>query len=233
MNSPDPSRPDLHGFPLVLLLGARKVVVVGAGHIATRKVDGLIAGGATNITVVSPDATHELLSMAALGTITYVAREFEESDLDDAFFVITATDQPDVNRSVFEAGEKRTIFVNSADDPNNCSSILMSTLRQGDVTIGISTAGKSPAFAKWCRKYLEGRLGPEYTLLIELVNEARENIRARGISSEDINWDPAFDFSIVALARDGKVDQVRSTIDAIVTASLKHGDNVDYVASEK
>jgi siroheme synthase-like protein len=220
VTTPAGQRPDLHGFPLVLLLGDRKVVVIGAGHIATRKVENLITGGAENITVIAPTATNEIVSMANENLITYVQREFEESDVDDAFFVMTATEKPDVNRTVFLSCEARNIFVNSADDPNNCSAILMSTVRQGDVTIAISTAGKSPAFAKWLRKYLQGRLGPEYGVLITLINDERENLRSRGISTEDINWDPAFNFDVVALAREGKIDEVRSAISTIVESSL-------------
>lgn len=235
MNNSVPARPDLHGFPLVLLFGTRKVVVVGAGKIASRKIDGLIAGGAKNITVIAPEATDHVKELARKNVVTYVDRPFRDSDLDGSFFVTTATDDPQVNREVFLAGEARNIFVNSADDPVNCSSILMSTVRQGDVTIAISTAGKSPAFAKWLRKYLQGRLGPEYGILIGLVNEERENVRARGISSEDINWDPAFDFSVVDMVREDRIDEVRQYIHAFVSEAIESHDPdvTPFVATEK
>lgn len=220
MNSNQNIRPDLHGFPLVLLFGDRKIVVVGAGNIASRKIDGLIAGGAKNITVIAPWATDHVKELDRKGQVVYIEKEFEDSDLDDAFFVTTATDVPEVNRAVFLAGEKRNIFVNSADDPVNCSSILMSTVRQGDVTIAISTAGKSPAFAKWLRKYLQGRLGPEYGVLITLVNEERERIRSLGFSSEDINWDAAFDFEVVQMVKDDKIDEVRDHIRNFVAEQI-------------
>lgn len=220
MNDQSDSRPDLHGFPLVLVLAHRKVVVVGAGNIATRKVQGLLMSGATNITVVAPDISDTLRTLGAQGVVTLVERNFQESDINDAYFVITATNVADVNRAVFIAGEARNTFVNSADDPKNCSAILMSTVRQGDITIGISTAGKSPAFAKWCRRYLEGRLGPEYSLLIELVNQAREGVRAQGISSEDINWDPAFDFSVVEMARNDDKEAIRCVLSQLISDSL-------------
>lgn len=204
----------------MLLFGDRKVVVVGAGQIASRKIDGLIAGGAKNITVIAPWATDHVKQLHAKKMVTYIEREFEESDLDDAFFVTTATDNPSVNKAVFLAGEERKIFVNSADDPVNCSSILMSTVRQGDVTIAISTAGKSPAFAKWIRKYLQGRLGPEYGILISLVNDERERIRSAGFSSEDINWDPAFDFEVVQMVREDRIDEVRKYISEFVEEAI-------------
>ncbi len=221
MSTPIAKRPDLHGFPIVLLFGDRKVVVVGAGQIASRKIDGLIAGGAKNITVVAPYATPHVLGLHKSGLLNYINREFEESDLDGAFFVTTATDVSEVNRAVFLAGEERKIFVNSADDPVNCSSILMSTVRQGDVTIAISTAGKSPAFAKWLRKYMQGRLGPEYGLLISMVNEERERVRSIGVSSEDIVWDGAFEFEVVQMVKDDRIDEVRSLISSMVNSQVK------------
>ncbi|MFN8015744.1 MAG: bifunctional precorrin-2 dehydrogenase/sirohydrochlorin ferrochelatase [Acidimicrobiia bacterium] len=213
-------RPDLHGFPIVLLFDDRKVVVVGAGKIASRKIDGLIAGGAKNITVIAPEATDHVLGLASKGAINYLQKEFVEDDLEGAFFVTTATDNHQVNNDVFNAGEKRNIFVNSADDPVNCSSILMSTVRQGDVTIAISTAGKSPAFAKWLRKYLQGRLGPEYGVLISLVNDERERVRNEGISSEDISWDFAFDFEVVQMVKDDRLNEVKQYIRAKVEEAL-------------
>ncbi|HMS25603.1 MAG TPA: bifunctional precorrin-2 dehydrogenase/sirohydrochlorin ferrochelatase [Acidimicrobiia bacterium] len=221
MTSSQSQRPDLHGFPLVLLLGERKVVVIGAGKIASRKIDGLIAGGAKNITVIAPEATEHVQQLARTNALDWHQREFQENDIEDAFFVMTATENAAVNRAVFLAGEARNIFVNSADDPVNCSSILMSTVRQGDVTIAISTAGKSPAFAKWIRKYLQGRLGPEYGILISLVNDERERIRSLGFSSEDINWDPAFDFSVVQMVRDDKLEEVREFIAQFVREEIK------------
>lgn len=222
MTKNDKSTPDLHGFPLVLLLGDRKVVVIGAGRIAARKIEGLIAGGAKNIIVIAPQASASVVKLAAQNMVTYIQKEFEESDLDDAFFAMATTDDHEVNRRVLLAGEQRKIFVNSADDPKNCSSILMSTVRQGDVTIAISTAGKSPAFAKWVRKYLQGRLGPEYGVLINLVNDERERVRSIGISSEDINWDPAFEFAVVDMVRDGKVAEVREYISNFVNLAIKN-----------
>lgn len=204
----------------MLLLDKRKVVVVGGGNIGTRKVETLLNGGAKNITVIAPFISAELKELEAEGKINISQKEFEDTDIDDAFFVVTATDDEQVNRSVFLSGEKRNIFVNSADDPNNCSSILMATVKQGDVTIGISTAGKSPAFAKWCRKYLQSRLTDEYSVLIDMVNVAREEIRSNGTSSEDINWDPIFDFEVVRLVRENKLDEVKEIINATIALSL-------------
>ncbi len=217
-------RPDLHGFPIVLLFADRKIVVVGGGNIATRKTQGLIAGGAKNITVIAPEISQKLQELEEQGKVKLVWKKFEPTDLDGAFFVTSATDVPGVSRSVFEAGEERNIFVNSADDPVNCSSILMSTVRQGDITIAISTAGRSPAFAAWCRRYLETRVTKEYVTLIDLVNEARESIRSKGVSSELVNWDPVFDFDVVRLVSENKLADVKQIIEETIINCLNDDD---------
>ena len=81
---------------------------------------------------------------------------FEPADLDGAWLATTATGDPEVDHAVFEAGEERRIWVNSADDPANCSFTLMSVVRQGDLVVTIGTGGRSPALATWLRRRLAG-----------------------------------------------------------------------------
>ena len=105
------------------------------------------------------------------------------ADLDDAWLATTATGVPAVDHAVFEAGEARRVWVNSADDPANCSFTLMSVVRQGDLVVTIGTGGRSPALATWLRRRLTEELGPEYATLFDVLSEAREELRAAGRSS--------------------------------------------------
>ena len=89
---------------------------------------------------------------------------------------------------MFEAGEARRIFVNSADDPANCSFTLMSVVRRGDIVVSIGTNGRSPALATFLKEHVRDEMGPEYETLLELLSEAREEIRSTGRSSEDADW---------------------------------------------
>src|SRR5438105_1649904 len=83
-------------------------------------------------------------------------------------------DAPAVNRQVFLDGEAAGIWVNSADDPANCSFTLPAVVRRGPLTITVATAGQSPALTRWLREQLEAEFGPEYEVLLRLLAEARE-----------------------------------------------------------
>ena len=129
-----------------LLVAGRRCVVVGAGRIAARKIESLLAAGA-EVQVVAPEVGTEVRAWADAGRVALAERPFADADVDGAWLVVTATDVPEVNRAVFEAGEARRIFVNSADDPANCSFTLMSVVRRGDIVVSIGTNGRSPALA--------------------------------------------------------------------------------------
>jgi siroheme synthase-like protein len=210
MTGADPRRA-LVGYPANFIVAGRRCVVVGAGRIALRKIEGLLAGGA-DVEVVAPEAVDGVRAMAEAGRIRWSARVFSPSDLDDAWLAITATSSPEVNRAVFEAGEARRIWVNAADDPANCSFSLMSVVRQGDIVVTIGTNGRSPALTTFLRDHVASELGTEYETLLELLSEAREAIRSSGRSSEDADWRRAFDSGILDLIRAGREAEARELL---------------------
>lgn len=210
MNEPV-GRPALVGLPINALVRGRRVLVVGAGRIAARKIEPLLDLGAI-VEVVDPDAGAEVRAWADAGRLTLHERRFAPADVEGAWLVFTATDDPEVNRSVYEAGEAARVWVNSADDPANCSFTLMSVVRRSDLVITIGTGGRSPALATHLRRRWEQELGPEYETLLDLLSEARERLRAAGGSSEDANWQRAFDEGIVDLVRAGRIDDAKELL---------------------
>jgi len=211
MSATEPARPSLVGYPVNLLVNGRRCVVVGAGRIAARKIESLLAAGA-DFSVVAPDVGTEVLAWADEGRVTLVERPFEAADVEGAWLVVTATDVPEVNRAAFEAGEARRIFVNSADDPANCSFTLMSVVRRGDIVVSIGTNGRSPALATYLKEHVRDEMGPEYGTLLELLSEAREEIRSSGRSSEDSDWRSAIDSGILDLIREGRESEARELL---------------------
>jgi siroheme synthase-like protein len=107
-----------------------------AGRIAARKIEALLEAGA-DVYVVAPKIGDDVAGLRGAGRVTVDEREFAPGDLDGAWLATTATDETEVNRAVFEAGESRGVWVNSADDPDNCSFTLMSVVRRGDVVVAI------------------------------------------------------------------------------------------------
>ncbi|HLQ76041.1 MAG TPA: bifunctional precorrin-2 dehydrogenase/sirohydrochlorin ferrochelatase, partial [Terriglobia bacterium] len=133
-------------YPVFIRLENRPVLVVGGGEVAERKVDSLLEAGAT-VTVVSPEATRQLREHADSGRITLQRRGFTPSDMDSASLVITATDDPATQREVVSIARAKGVLINTVDKPELCDFILPAILRRGDVTLAISTSGKSPALA--------------------------------------------------------------------------------------
>lgn len=117
-----------------LILRDRRVVVVGGGHVAQRRVPMLIAAGA-RVTVVSPVVTPALEGMG--GEITIALRRFEPADLDGAWYVIAATDDHAANTLVSEAAEERRIFCVRSDDATEATAWTPAVGRHGTATIGV------------------------------------------------------------------------------------------------
>jgi siroheme synthase-like protein len=205
------SRAGLTGQPVNLLVRGRRVVVVGAGRIAARKIEPLLDLGA-QVVVFAPDAVPEIRAWVDAGRCELVEREFRAADLEGAWLALTATDDPVVNQAVFDAGEAARVWTNSADDPANCSFTMMSVIRRADLVVAVGTGGRSPALAAHLRRLLTEELGPEYETLLELLSEAREAMRASGRSSEDADWQRAFDSGIVELVRAGRVADAKELL---------------------
>ncbi len=207
------TRPAISGYPVNLVVAGRRCVVVGAGRIAARKIEAILAAGA-HVEVIAVEAGDEVRAWADEGRLTLTERAFTPADLDGAWLATTATGVPAVDRSVFEAGEARRVWVNSADDPTNCSFTLTSVVRQGDLVVTIGTGGRSPALATWLRRRLGEELGPEYATLLDVLSEAREALRAEGRSSEEPDWQSALDSGMLDLIRAGNVEEAKEILRA-------------------
>jgi precorrin-2 dehydrogenase/sirohydrochlorin ferrochelatase len=211
-------RPGLAGYPVNLLVRGRRVVVVGGGRIAARKIEPLLEAGA-HLEVVSPEVGVEVRDWADAGRLVLHERAFRADDLEGAWLALTATDDPAVNTAVHAAGEAGRVWVNSADDPANCSFTLMSVIRRGDLVVSFGTGGRSPALAAQLRRRLEEEIGPEYETLLDLLADAREELRGAGRSTENANWQSVFDGGIVELVRNGRVDEARELLRTCLSSS--------------
>jgi precorrin-2 dehydrogenase / sirohydrochlorin ferrochelatase len=213
-----PARPDLTGYPVNLLVRGRRVVVVGGGRIAARKIQSLLDAGA-HVEVVAPAVGAEVRAFAEGGRLVLHERRFEAADVEGAWLALTATDDPAVNAAVHTAAEAARVWVNSADDPANCSFTLMSVIRRGDLVVTVGTGGRSPALAAHLRRRLYEEIGPEYETLLEVLADAREALRGAGRSTEDADWQSAFDRGIVEMVRTGRVDEARELLRTCLSSS--------------
>lgn len=127
---------ELPPYPAGLRLAGRKVVVVGGGHVAQRRVPALLAAGAV-VTVVSPAVTPAIEGLAGAGEVTWVGRGFQAADLDGAWYVIAATDVRMVNEEVTRAAEERRVFCVRSDDAGRATAWTPAVGRHAGVTVAV------------------------------------------------------------------------------------------------
>lgn len=165
-------------LPVSIRLEDRAVTVVGGGQVAASRVTALLECGA-QVRVISPSPSVALAELAGTGAILLEEREYRDGDLEGSALVMAATDDAAVNRAVWEEARQQGIWVNVADDPNHCDFIMPAVLRRGDLSIAVSTSGRSPALAVRLRQRLARIVGPEYARLVEVLDRARKRVRER------------------------------------------------------
>ncbi|MBN2125113.1 MAG: bifunctional precorrin-2 dehydrogenase/sirohydrochlorin ferrochelatase [Deltaproteobacteria bacterium] len=171
-------------YPICVDLEGKKALVVGGGRVAERKICTLLEYGA-RVFVVARDLTPLLARYAEQGKVTILGGGFQEENLEGVFLVVAATDDSLTNRRVSESARERGLLVNAVDQPADCNFIVPSVLRRGDLSISVSTSGKSPALARRIREGLEKRFGPEYGSFLALMGHVRREILSRGLSQEE------------------------------------------------
>ena len=145
-------------YPAYLNLQNRKCLVVGAGIVAERKVLSLLHSGG-DVTLISPEATETNADWARSNQIIWHKRQFQSGDTEGMFLVCAATDLPDINTQVFKEAHEihRINLVNVVDVIPECTFAAASVITHEDLTISISTSGKSPALSRRIREYLESK----------------------------------------------------------------------------
>lgn len=140
--------PDFPTYPVGLRLGGRAVLVVGGGNVAQRRVPTLIAAGAV-VHLVSPAVTPSIEGLAGAGEIRWSDRGFRAEDLDGAWYVMVATDDPEVNAEVSRLCEERRLWCVRADDAGAATVFTPATGRHGGDTVAVmatSTADRDPRY---------------------------------------------------------------------------------------
>jgi uroporphyrin-III C-methyltransferase/precorrin-2 dehydrogenase/sirohydrochlorin ferrochelatase len=165
-------------FPVFFDLNGQKVLVVGAGEVALRKITLLERSGAV-ITVVAPQIAPEIMERAARGGLKLAIREFVPSDLGDARLVIVATSRRAVNRWIAKLSDSRGIPVNVVDDREASRFIVPAIIDRDPVLVAISTGGASPVLARRLRERLEATIPKRFGDLALWLRELRESALSR------------------------------------------------------
>lgn len=208
-------------YPVFIDLRDQHVLVVGGGEVAERKIRNLQTHDC-RISIASQHLSSYLEDLVERGAIHLIDLDSLDEALGRFFMVIAATDDPSFNSRIASKAKEHGILVNSVDQPQDCTFIMPSIVRAGELQIAISTGGKSPALAKKIRGELEKRFGPEYASLAELLGLIRRELLAKGKPSQDnkIIFERLVNSRLVALIKKGDIEGVKRSLSSLLGEEL-------------
>lgn len=166
-------------FPIFLKLDQLQLLIVGGGNVGLEKLSALLKNNAgATVTLVGATIKPEIRAVAKqhLG-VKLIERSFIREDLNGVDVLILATDCRETNAQIRSLAKARGILTNVADTPDLCDFYLGSTVKKGDLKIGISTNGKSPTFAKRFRELLEEAIPEDVDLLLHNLQQFRNTLQ--------------------------------------------------------
>jgi len=161
-------------FPLFADLRGRRVLVVGGGEIAERKVRLLLEAGA-RIDIVAPEITEWL---ASRDSVSWLVSAFDESNLDGVALAVAATNDAALNARVSAAARARNVLVNVVDDGELSSFIVPAVVDRSPLVVAISTGGAAPVLARLVRERLETIIDGSLGSLAALLERWRTRIKS-------------------------------------------------------
>lgn len=152
-------------YPIFVNLEGRRVVVLGGGDVAHRKIEALAKTGA-KVLVVAKSIIKEICERPE---VKLLEGEYKDKYLDGAVLVLAATNDNDLNRKVYDDCRQRGILCNVVDVPELCDFFVPAVARRGDLQIAIGTEGHCPAYAAHIRRKLEAIFTAQHgEFLVEL-----------------------------------------------------------------
>jgi siroheme synthase-like protein len=175
-----------------------------------------------DITVISPKPHLSMAKLFRKKAIRLIHRDYKVGDLMDATLAVASTDVREINRTVAHEAKRLGILVNVVDDPRLSSFILPSFFRRGNLTIAVSSGGKSPALARKIRSNLEKSLGKEYATLQSLISDVRSSLKKRGCLVDGETWQEVLDLKLlIKLIQKGQKKKAKTLLLSKLEASLK------------
>ncbi|MDE9415296.1 siroheme synthase CysG [Acinetobacter nosocomialis] len=171
-------------FPISLKLQQQRCLIVGGGHIALRKATLLAKAGAI-IDIVAPEIEEQLLQLVTAISGQHFAEVFSEKFLSTPYrLVIAATNDPQVNKTVFEQCEVRNLLVNSVDDIPHCRFMVPAIIDRSPLVISVASNGTSPVLSRQIRTQLETSIPHGMGKLAEFSGKWRNQVKEK-ISNPD------------------------------------------------
>jgi siroheme synthase-like protein len=165
-------------MPVSVDMTNRSCLVVGGGNVALRKAETLMDYD-TEITVIAPEVHDKLEYHAGKGRIKLEKRAYRSPEAAAFGIVISASDDRELNRTVYDDAKGSGALVNVVDDPQYCDFIFPAVLRRDCLTTAISTDGKAPFMSGHLRLILENIFPDHWERLMRLAAVFRQKVRER------------------------------------------------------
>ena len=200
-------------YPINLILDDKPCVVLGGGHVAFRKIEGLIEAKA-KITLISPEIVSEINDLVENKQITWIKKCYESGDLAGFELVICAIGNEEINQKVQLEANKRRILLNVVDRLDYCDFALPAKIRRGNLLVTFSTNGKSPALSRYLRCKMEQEFDDTYAKWLDRLSVLRKEAIAKLSTSDDreIFWRSALSEDVMVLVKAKKYDEAEECI---------------------
>ncbi|PFW56295.1 precorrin-2 dehydrogenase [Bacillus cereus] len=162
-------------YPLTVRVDKKRVVVIGGGKVAGFKIIPLLKQGA-DIVVVSPELDANLVKLVEEKKIRWYQREYEKSDIKDAFLVVAASSDSILNEQVAEDSAENQL-VNVITNPESGNVHFPAAIHRGLLNIAVSTGGASPKLAKKIRDDIANKYDETYEIYLEFLYEVRIKLK--------------------------------------------------------
>ena len=165
-------------LPVGFRLDSRKCLIVGGGAVAFRKAKAIVEKGA-DLTVIAPEHNAGIQQLADDGSVVLINRSYESPEAENYGLVICATDDENVNQTVYDDCIKAKVPVNVVDDPARCDFIFPAVVHRGSLSLAVSTDGRAPFLTAHIRRLLETVFGPQWQAVTDLAEAFRAEVRQR------------------------------------------------------
>jgi len=162
-------------FPFFLNLHAKQILIIGGGVIAHNKLVHLLEF-TKNIHIIAQEFCGDMLEVIEQKSLSYQQRAYKIGDIKEYDIVIIAIDDITLAKEIYEESKKHRCLCNSVDNLEYCDFTFASYIKQGDLTLAISTNGTSPAFAKQLKIYLESVIPKNVGEFLKEMKELRATL---------------------------------------------------------
>ncbi len=159
-------------FPAYIQLSDKNIIVVGGGVIAYEKLKHLL-DFSSNIMIIAKDANKDLIKLSNKYNLKIINRAFKKNDIANCDIVIVAVDDISLQEKIYMQTRGTHVLCNTVDSIKYCDFIFPSYIKNGDLTISISTSGTSPSVAKYLRRYIQNLIPQDINIFLKKMKKIR------------------------------------------------------------